>query len=150
MTNFEFYKDEILAIEVMSTVAFSGGKIKNCNDTRCEQCLFSSKHNGKVCSINLTNWLYSEYTPPKPTITKQEFTLLSLMKPGYIARDENNGLWWYSEKPQKCNCTWEAKAHGLGKVNSKHINISDPFPFIKWEDDEPWSVEELLTLEVSE
>lgn len=150
MTNFEFYKDEILAIGDINMVAFSGGKIKECNDIMCGQCLFSCKHNGKDCTINFTKWLCSEYTPPKPTITKQEFNLLSLMKPGYISRDKNNWLWWYRGKPRKAAYTWERTTLGVCKVDTSYINISNPFPFITWNDPEPWAVSDLLELEVME
>lgn len=68
MTNFEKWKDEILKINKYgSAIAVVNGKPINCGITDCDLCEFNPRCN--ECRIN---WLYSEYTEPKPKLTKRE------------------------------------------------------------------------------
>ena len=55
----------------------------------------------------------------------------------WIARDLNGHLYIYAIKPKKGITIWVNT--GLPMVSFDHL-----FRFIKWEDDEPYSIEELL------
>ena len=60
----------------------------------------------------------------------------------YIAREKNGFLLVYTEKPIKILETW-------GLANYALMNMFDiKFDFIKWEDEDPWSIEDLKKLEV--
>lgn len=159
MTNFEYYKDEILEITNKGN-AFGLYKSKpiSCIDVKCVNCDFSSskKHNNP-CSVNRMKWLYEEYVkPPKqPKLTKKERQLCELVETGWITRDESGCLNYYIKKPEKR----DQYKYGYWVVNSdddkKYNNnisscLNTPFSFITWDDAEPWSIEDLLKLEVEE
>ena len=56
----------------------------------------------------------------------------------YIARDQSSGIYIYREKPIKSRYEWiDETAMSLQLYN--HL-----FQFVQWEDDEPYSIEELL------
>ena len=58
MTNFEFYKDEILKIaEISKVIAVVNGKPTNCSDVKCNTC---DRHN-KCNDVGLVQWLLSEH-----------------------------------------------------------------------------------------
>lgn len=63
----------------------------------------------------------------------------------YIARDISGRLFCYEEKPSKFWKMWTSE----GKL--KHAYMYDSsFQFIKWEDKEPYKIDELLKCEVVE
>ena len=79
----------------------------------------------------------------KPIITKDEYAFLTFfVKSNYIARDEDGLLCVYGDMPLRAKKWW-------WRGNSSFCIDYMAFPFITWED-EPWSVEELLKLEVEE
>lgn len=82
----------------------------------------------------------------KPTITARERHFLEFIKTGWIAQDENGDVWWFEEQPRKVTAMWDTSG------SSCHITglVKEMLPFVAWEDKEPWSVEELLKLEVVE
>lgn len=55
----------------------------------------------------------------------------------WIARDIDGCLYVYASKPKKGITMWESD--GLPMIPFDHL-----FQFIKWEDEEPYSIEELL------
>ena len=67
----------------------------------------------------------------------KNFLNLLLPKSKYIARDRNNKLYVYTEKPVRWSC-YQISADIFGDI----------FSFIKWEDEEPWGIEDLKKLEV--
>ena len=144
MKNFEFYKDEILKMcrEGDGVRVFA---LANPNKLY--------KHNGNPCcscSCELLEWLYSEHVE-KPKLNKYEKNFLELLGTGWIAKDQNLGLYMYAERPVKTYTTWDSKFGADINFNKiRKFNPQIKFDFIKWEDEEPWSVEELLKLEVEE
>lgn len=97
-----------------------------------------------------TKWLMSEYKP-KPVLTEREKHFVECIKDGYIARDENfHRLYWYPTKPCKIKYGWTFELLKREKIAIDTILSFDSFPFITWEDEEPWSVEELRKLKVQE
>lgn len=65
---------------------------------------------------------------------------------GYIARDESKNLYLYSNKPVKDSHKWESTLHYSKEGHYIYIGVflNDLFQFVKWEDKEPYSIEELL------
>ena len=81
----------------------------------------------------------------EPTITEDEKVIL-LNLPGnyeWIARDEDGRLCVYPGKPLKVTTKWGS---GLGH---RFFDLFDHlFQMVRWEDDEPWKIEDLLKLDV--
>ena len=170
MTNYEYYKDEIMAIiEDGYSLAVNKNTEKPCacQDILCGECLLwrdIMPCTSASCRHNRKKWLNSEYKPVAPTITVDEKSLLAMLnKNAWIARDSkeaDNSLFIYLAKPIKVQISWaisEARNYAglvfdlknpmfrdLTILNYDNIN----FDFIKWEDKEPWQVKDLLNLEV--
>ena len=91
--------------------------------------------------------VYKDYTckellwkrKEKPKLTEDEKTILRNLPKHYkwIARDIDGHLYIYASKPKKGLTIWVDT--GLPMIPFDHL-----FRFIKWEDDEPYSIEELL------
>ena len=64
MTNFERYRDEILAIVNRNrAVAIVDGLPQRCAETNCSDCeLYSAEMD---CSCKITQWLYADFQPFK-------------------------------------------------------------------------------------
>ena len=145
MTNFEKYKDDIIQIctSTGETPAVLSDKVADCEKSKCTDCLLFKKAGD--CSIMFILWLYEEYIEPIK-LTAEEKAFLSIVKTGWIARDQAGGyLYWYSKKPERKSNIFDV--YGIQKAFpiSKILNL---FKFIKWED-EPYSVEEMLKWEVA-
>lgn len=96
---------------------------------RCEECL----------KVSLTN-LLEEYKKPVK-LSKFEYEYLKFAKENeynFIARDKNGTLFLYAGKPFKCENVWSY----LGNVLIVFIEL---FEFVKWEDEEPYSIDEILS-----
>ena len=76
----------------------------------------------------------------KPLLTEDEKVILKNVPKHYewIARDIDGCLYVYASKPKKGITMWEDSG-GLPMIPFYHL-----CQFIKWEDDEPYSIEELL------
>ena len=143
-TNFEFYKDKILnefikeyqmhcfalAMEIVTGVEFHIG----CECGKCSSC-------EKI----VFEWLYAEHIE-QPKLTKRERAFCEAVQVGWIARDECGGLYFYEEAPTKHGILWSSNS-GIYELPE---TIWELFSFAKWEDEKPWSVEDLLKLEVEE
>lgn len=147
MKNREKFAKEILDIACKgNTITVTkDNKVVCCDDIKCEQCLFYKTNDyGSHCDDEaLMRWSESEYVE-RPTITSREKNFLDLLLPNYkyIAREKNGFLLVYTEKPIKILETW-------GLANCALMNMFDiKFDFIKWEDKEPWRIEDLKKLEV--
>lgn len=138
MKNWEKYEKEIRESGNIGCIAVVGNSIRRCDNTICENCKFKEDE----CDREFIDWLYSDYIE-KPKLTKRERMFCELAETGWITRDENGKLWRYSSEPSKNGCTWDAPSFAIAVWC---LNLK--FDFIKWEDTEPWSVEDLLKLEV--
>lgn len=133
MKNLEKYLDELAEHnDRYDIVCYWRTKIKKeeaCRSIRCTQC-------GK----KFLQWLNEEYEE-KPKLTDDEKVILRNIKPDYkyIARDKDGDIYAYQIKPSKNNETW---VDGRFHINIRAFNHL--FQFIKWEDEEPYSIEELL------
>lgn len=83
--------------------------------------------------------LWERKEEPKPKLTEDEKAILRNIpkKYKYIARDKSGLIFLCSKKPSKCDYSW------IG-YNDIAFPFDNLFQFIKWEDDEPYSIEELL------
>lgn len=84
-------------------------------------------------------WERKEKTKPKAKLTEDEKVILRNVPKKYkwFARDINDCLYIYENKPEKGISIWEAS--GLPMTSFDRL-----FQFIEWEDEEPYSIEELL------
>ena len=84
-------------------------------------------------------WERNEKEKQKPELTEDEKVILKNFPKHYewIARDINGHLYIYASKPKKGLTIWVGT--GLPMVSFDHL-----FRFIKYEDKEPYSIEELL------
>nr|DAF67026.1 MAG TPA: hypothetical protein [Caudoviricetes sp.] len=120
-------------------------KIMLCNTRLCGLCSFSQK-NRKVyepsCSVAKMKWLLSEYKEPVK-LTRFEHDVLKhlLEKTQYrfIVREKSDNIYIYKRKPKKGTGAWDISS-GMQNLNI-FVNL---FPFIKWEDSEPTSIEYVL------
>ena len=145
MTNYEAYKEEMIKMLLdEGTVSFGvvKGKIKTCYRAKCSECNFNGVPS---CRDARKDWLHAEYVE-QPKLTQRERKLCEVIETGWIAREKNGMLFLYDEEPGKGAITWsrEASASRLDKI------LLGGFAFIRWQDDEPWTVEDLLKLEVEE
>lgn len=146
MTNFEYYKDEIQKmIDADKIIAVRDGKVVACAAIRCNDCKFKSTNDSlSSCTSRMLLWLYEEHKETS-TLTAREWHMLKAIEKGYLAKDKQGYLKVYSSIPHRMPHFWAAKS------NAKVLNLTelDVFNFIKWED-EPYSIEEMLTWEHEE
>lgn len=148
MTNMEYYREQIEAILGKSDESIAmleeTGELVKCDGLPCNMCAFATAFRG--CKHNLIRWLMAEHKE-EPTLTPDEAALLRLLKDGYIARDADGALCWFSSKPYKPQgCRgWEAD---IGTYACLTVGFSRVLDFIRGGDEEPWSVEDLRKLRV--
>ena len=95
--------------------------------------------------------VYKDYTckkllwerKEKPKLTEDEKAILRNLPKDYkwIARDKCGTICAFIDKPHKTGLGWSGNFFGA-LVLFEHL-----FQFIKWEDDEPYLIEELLEVE---
>lgn len=91
----------------------------------------------------------------KPKLTLEEWLFCKMVRNGWISRDLNGRLFFRIYKPSKVK---SGKSWVI--IPNKNIDYTEEsiiveikdffnldFSFIKWEDEEPWSIEDLLKLE---
>lgn len=133
MKNKEKYFDELL-----SSLVGPGGqcsfrlknvlKEKGCYNYTCKSCDKKTKE-----------WFEQEY---KVLITEDEKAILKCLEERWkwIARDENGILLVYQSKPKKYGSKWSADDGYFYIMRFRNCL----FQFIKWEDKEPYLIEDLL------
>lgn len=142
MLNAERFKEEINKYNNEFGLA---DNIVDCGTLDCRNCRFSRLNNSDdviiMCSTRKVKWLLSEYEE-HTKLTKLEFELLKFWhKQGYkyIARDRDNTLFIYKDKPSKLAEYWANLYHYSLDDNFRNI-----FEFVEWEDKEPTSIKEVL------
>ena len=147
MKNFEKFEKEIMEIVNSNhCVAVVNGKPKSCHKVNCKNCDINGTGN---CTIRRYHWFCAEYIE-KLKLNKYERALCEALQKGWIARDKTDGFWYlYDNKPKKYEYVWRS----IGRTITQQIRMASASPeikfdFIKWEDEEPWSIEDLLKLEV--
>lgn len=124
------------------------GTVCSCNYISCSNCLFDDS---KDCIKRRKNWAVSEYTEytEKSVISKIDRAFLDYIKEEfkYIVRNESGKLFLYGAYPRKRDTYWVLNCDSYLSLN-RYFNVD--FPMVKWEDDEPWLIEDLKKLEVVE
>lgn len=99
----------------------------------------------KRCIVDCTKcklwWLKQEHEEKikSPDIERNILTYLP-KEYKYIARDSDCELYVYKEKPEKKERCWHSNDFEESSVEIfNHL-----FQFVKWEDEEPYNIEELL------
>lgn len=153
MKNREKFAKEILDIACKGDrfMVTKSGEITFCDSFKCDVCKFNNSTGEKSCRIKRYEWSQYKYVE-KPTITSKEKAFLDLILPKYkyIARDnDTNKLFLYIDRPSKHFTYWlpELKDSAY-ELLYRPLDIK--FNFIKWEDEEPWSIEDLKKLEVKD
>ena len=148
MKNKEKYAKEI--VEIACCGYYFGmdkytSEIVSCDCISCHNCVFDGDMN---CNETKRKWAESEYIEPVK-ISKRDRALLEYIKDKYkyIARDLDGDLYVYTEKPLKmidCYDGMLCESRTLNKI------CDIKFPMVRWEDSEPWLIEDLKKLEVCE
>lgn len=104
----------------------------------CIDCLFSGD-----CYINRNKWANSEYVEPKHPIklTQFEYEYLNRLEDvgyTYLARDVDNLIFAYPDKPSRSSCDWSVE------YDDNYYVFEDLFSFVKWEDKEPYLIDDIL------
>lgn len=148
MKNKEKYAKEIVEIACnrgQIAIEKRTGKLIACIEFPCSDCMF-----GEIwdCDEAARKWAESEYIE-KPVISKRDRAFLEYIntKINYITRDMDGSLYVYISKPHKLIDCWESSACETDK-RLRHFELD--FPMVRWEDDEPWLIEDLKQLEVVE
>lgn len=105
-----------------------------CENHNCGECDFY-KNKEEILKI-----LLSQHKE-KPKLTDDEKAILRNIEPKFkfIARDEDGELYVYREKTIKKGDIW---TDHCGNANFRAFNHL--FQFVKWEDEEPWNISDLL------
>lgn len=151
-TNMEHYRGEIEAIlnkEEVIAISKLDGSIFACNEDECDQCICCNGRDEELipCDVTLMRWLMSEYKP-EPVLTEREKHFVEFALEGWLVRERGGGLYQHREKPYKKDEREWSSAEGF--FNMSYFGANALFPFITWEDEEPWSVESLRKLKVEE
>lgn len=144
MKNFEFYENGIREMSVNQLAIDKQGNVFHCSAIACRDCLFCSGNGRLSCGNNKTKWLYEEYKESiKITPAIKAFAVIVNYE-GYIARDSDNNLHWYKEKPHKRTNFWDIRG-GISTIISKMVMplLFNDLSFVQWTDDEPYKVSEL-------
>lgn len=118
-----------------------------CSGFDCDKCIFCANDNCRRKYL-LKKWAESEYIE-KSVISKRDSVILDYFKSNlkYIARNEDGKLFAYEAQPRKGKTYWKCTCGNCLLLN-RQLNID--FPMVKWEDEEPWLIEDLKRLEVCE
>lgn len=114
---------------------------------RCIGCELKGKPGD--CAKSFIKWLMSEYKP-EPVLTAREKHFVECLEDGWLTKGEAcNEFKWWEKKPRRERNKWVAyEATQVHSILSYAFGIK--LPFITWEDEEPWSVEDLRKLKVGE
>lgn len=151
MKNKEKFAKEIFDIACRGdsiAITVSNNEIVPCGSIECGKCIFKVKES-EECSNKIKKWCESEYVDkPKLTSKEKKFLDTLVLNCKYIARDSNGDIYVYYNKPTYDDRTRTWISNNLYYV-SKYI-FGSMFDFIKSEDEEPWSIEDLKELEVKD
>lgn len=121
--------DEILSCWLHRITTNSSVNKYNCSGLVCSECL----------RLSLLN-LLEEYKEPVK-LTRFEYEYLKVAKENgynFITRDKDNRLFLYKNKPFKSLDEWIVASKDCCRI------LDSLFKFVKWEDEEPYNIDELL------
>ena len=145
MINAEKYKDELKSLNDADKLWCSAFDKRNmtfdsCLNVKCENCAFNNK---KGCNNGRYNWLLSEYKKPI-ILTELEYNILKFIADNtssmYMTRTKQENIFLHKSKPKKdkVNEMW------FGEYPTSLIPFNKLFQFITWEDEEPYSINDIL------
>lgn len=105
------------------------------SDLDCSECL-------RLSLLELLEEYKEEYKKPVK-LTKFEYEYLKVAKENeynFIARDKNGTLVIYNIAPHKTDTLWCTASAKWDKVNFNNL-----FNFVKFEDEEPWKIDSILS-----
>ena len=149
MKNKEKYAEQVLSFACNRYNSFGiyegTGEIGTCETMQCKDCMFYKLHNS--CRENRRKWLESEYIE-KPVLSKKDRAFLEYLgeELKYIVRSKSDTLIAYQNSAEKREDGWVIDSGAIKSLQKLNIN----FPMVKWEDSEPWLIEDLKKLEVVE
>lgn len=150
MENGEKYAKQIVNAVTKGGYGFgidaATNEFKNCNEIACKKCLFYPG-DGASCVAKKRAWAKSEYIE-KPKISKKDRAFLEYLgrELKYIVRSKSGNLIACQNIIEKSEDGWVIDS---GVIKSL-LRLNIDFPMVKWEDDKPWSIEELKNLEICE
>ena len=103
------------------------------SDLDCSECL-------RLSLLELLEEYKEEYKEPIK-LTQFEYEYLKVAKKegfNFIARDKSNRLYGFEKQPTKGNATWGSRGDYVGMFKST-------FSFVKWQDEEPYNIDEILS-----
>ena len=139
MTNLEYLvtRESIDNSGTLCILAYMCKHKHSCKDVNCSDCEF--RKDTELC----VQVLLEEHKETIKLMLHEKCILESLPNDyKYIARDENGDLGIYKHEPLKCRSVWipQAAHNGLRVLELfNHL-----FKFIKWEDNEPYKIEDIL------
>lgn len=146
MINGEKYRDKLLKfIEKRDAGSFTfskgeEGKSWQCGGRRCSECGMSKERSN--CTVARLKWLLSEYKEPVK-LTELEHGILEYLlekrQYRFIVRERNDWLFIYKSNPKKEVDGWQSLSMSCGLSPFNGL-----FEFVKWEDEEPTSIQEVL------
>lgn len=131
----------ISKLKVSSTISNYDNELKHKDNQNLD--IIEIKRPERPQNLIYSNW---EDAPviwkrqEKPILSNNEYIILKNIDSDYqyIARDKNGLLYLYDIKPQKYNNHWN------GDESTEFNMYSNFFKFIKWRDDEPYFIPNLL------
>lgn len=157
MKNFEYWEKEIKELAAKGCeIAVCKGKPCDCGKCACHDCDFYIGGDEYGCyDGNIINWFYEEYIEP-PKISERTKKFFETIETGWVARDYDGSLFIFEIKPHKDHADFQWDVHRDDYDNDDYnMRTLNDYPFnfltldfIKWEDEEPWRVEDILKLEV--
>lgn len=99
-------------------------------------------HSCQECSSIVRAWFEEENKEPIKLSDVEKVILENIKRYEWIARDLiDNNLYLYKCKPYKSNNEWSSPVKVCEFDQFNHL-----FQFVKWEDDEPYNIKELLRI----
>ena len=149
MKNKEKYAEQI--VEIVCGCCNFGvnkytGRPVSCKYLYCSKCLLNEM-NSRNCHGSRREWAEAEYVE-RPVISKRDRAFLDYLGENakWMTRESGSGISVWLTKPKK-DKSISAWTDGMYNCLSE-LNID--FPMVKFEDDEPWLIEDLKKLEVVE
>ena len=110
----------------------------------CSECSLKQVLGLKSChAAMVVELINKEYKEPRK-LNKREHGYLEYVENGFITRDESGSLIMSKNMPTKEDTEW------IPHDCNFEIIDRNLFKFITWEDEEPYSVEEMIKWEVEE
>lgn len=144
MTNREKYTDKIVDFVFGNGMIGidKAGELHICDFFQCDDCIFDNLPEG--CLKKRKSWLEEEYVE-QPKMSKKDRDFLEYISNTfkYVIRDRDGNMYIYERKPKKGEAFWMCGGNTIG-LSIFGVKL----PMVKWEDEEPWSIEDLKKLDV--